>query len=423
MTHDSTDIEAIRIRAATLSGILDEFLDGKISGLDDLQARLKSAGGTDAEIRVYLGQAQALGPQTVPPAVAGSGSADSGPAGPDTTRNAFLQAQAAAAAAAAIQNSAETSPSAVPGSNAAVEAFLSSLVHPSPSTALSPGLLALAPHLADLSGPSLDPHLGKTWQLRQALAKEPNIDVLIDSMQQQSLCDPVPRSIWKEIIQDKFILFPKLFAAMEPGYDHRDEPKEFHGGFSLIRKDQVLARKPLRSESDWTRVFDAWAAATGLLFVHRAEELQTYRGIIVGLFRDVPDDPASTIRLDNDIRELYAKSPFHLGDESRINRAVMASVLRHRASPPTSLGKRPATATPTGGSPSAKKKPTAICLNWNGGSCDADPCAYGRRHGACSECGDKHRAKDQLECATAYNQARARRAADKGQGAAGAQRA
>ncbi|KAJ7279669.1 hypothetical protein C8J57DRAFT_1175511 [Mycena rebaudengoi] len=398
--------------AAALGALLDEFLAKRIT-FDDLKARLKAAGGTDTEIQEYLKLAKDNRPSSPSPGPEG----DSGPDS-EATRLAFERA----AALLAGQN-----PAGDPSGPTAVEAFLSSIVgNRTPLGAgLSPSLLALAPHLGTLSTSTLDPHLDQTWKLRQALAKEPNLDVLIDSMQQQPLHDPIPRSIWKDVLQDKFISFPKLFATMEPGYDHRDEAKEFHGGFSLVRKDHITARKPVTSESDWTRVFDAWSSAVTVVFAHRVGELSTYRAFVVALFRDVPDDPGSTIRIDNEIRDLYAKNPFHLDDETRLNRLVMASLRNRLTSSTTSLGKRPATSPPFASAPSPAKKKltTAVCLNWNGGSCEGDPCAYGRRHGCCSECGERHRAKDHPECADAYNQTRARKAADKGQGRAGAQRA
>ncbi|KAJ6607223.1 hypothetical protein B0H10DRAFT_1956479 [Mycena sp. CBHHK59/15] len=99
----------------------------------------------------------------------------------------------------------------------------------------------------------------------------------------------------------------------------------------------------------------------------------------------------------------------------------MASVLRSRSVPSSSFGKRPANSTVPGKLP-PKQKQAALCLNWNGGACESYPCAYGRKHGSCSECGERHKARDRPECAAAYNQARARRIADKEQGGAGAPR-
>ena len=51
---------------------------------------------------------------------------------------------------------------------------------------------------------------------------------------------------------------------MEPGYDHHDEPKDFHGGFALVKKDQAVAKKPVVTEADWTRVFGTWAVGVTL---------------------------------------------------------------------------------------------------------------------------------------------------------------
>ena len=73
-------------------------------------------------------------------------------------------------------------------------------------------------------------------------------------MQQQPMPDPLPRSIWKDIILDRYVDFEKLFASMDRGYDHDDEPKDFGSGYSSIKKEHFHAKKPVQTEADWTRV-------------------------------------------------------------------------------------------------------------------------------------------------------------------------
>jgi hypothetical protein len=87
-------------------------------------------------------------------------------------------------------------------------------------------------------------------------------------MQCQQLEELIQRFIWKEIVQDRFVNFQKLFAAMELGYDHHDEPKDFHGGFALVKRDQVVAQKPVVTEADWSRVFGTWAISVSLVYPH-----------------------------------------------------------------------------------------------------------------------------------------------------------
>ena len=126
--------------------------------------------------------------------------------------------------------------------------------------------------------------------------------------------DPLPRAIWRDILADKFVSFEKLFATIDSGFDHDDDAKDFAGGYVLLKKDQANARKPVESESDWCRVYDAWACAVKLVFNHRFAKLDNYKRYILKLFRARCRDPHIAIRIDHDIREEYAKSPFHLDD-------------------------------------------------------------------------------------------------------------
>ncbi|KAG7452480.1 uncharacterized protein BT62DRAFT_879397, partial [Guyanagaster necrorhizus] len=51
-------------------------------------------------------------------------------------------------------------------------------------------------------------------------------------------------------------------------YNHNKEAKELMAGYAIIRKDIVSAKKPLRSESNWCRVYDAWARGVQILYLH-----------------------------------------------------------------------------------------------------------------------------------------------------------
>ena len=123
---------------------------------------------------------------------------------------------------------------------------------------LPASVLALAPHLAELSMSAIsDPHIEETWKLRQAIGMDKTINSLINLMQVQPLSDPIPWSIWRSIVQDHYVNFEKLFASMDKGYDHNDEPCDFGGGYALVKKEQATAKRSLRLESDWARVFGA----------------------------------------------------------------------------------------------------------------------------------------------------------------------
>ncbi|KAG6874890.1 hypothetical protein C0993_011762, partial [Termitomyces sp. T159_Od127] len=130
---------------------------------------------------------------------------------------------------------------------------------PSETSTIPRSLLDMAPHLAQLqSQVSADPHIAKSWELRQEYGKERIVNSLIDLGQLQRVKDPIS---WKLVIMDHYVDFEKLYATLDKAYDHNDEPKDFMGGFSLVKKDHAVARHPISSESDWSRTFDAWMAA------------------------------------------------------------------------------------------------------------------------------------------------------------------
>jgi hypothetical protein len=293
-------------------------------------------------------------------------------------------------------------PGSAPTDPAQQLALLLGLNTTSSGSSLPASVLAAAPHLAKLSSSTSDAHLDSTWKLRQAYSGDKAIDTIIDIMQRQQLEELIPRSIWKEIVQDRFINFQKLFAAMEPGYDHHDEPKDFHGGFALVKRDQALARKPVVTEADWTRVFGAWAVGVWLVYPHREEELQGYRRIVMELFRAVPHDPSIAISFDADVRARYAKEPFRMDDRNQINVPLFAQMFNTTQAPV----KRPG---PSALFANNTKCANILCINWNYGCC-MDPCKNRCKHGDCSECGRKHQARDSPTCYAALQ-------ANKGKGA------
>ena len=110
---------------------------------------------------------------------------------------------------------------------------------PSAPSGFPVSVLEAAPHLKELASHTFDdPHLGSTWRLRRAYEKE--VDSVVDGMRGQEIAQPLPRSIWKSIIEDRYVDFEKLFAAMDPGYDPYDIPRDFAGGFALIKKDNTV---------------------------------------------------------------------------------------------------------------------------------------------------------------------------------------
>nr|VWO95230.1 N/A [Ganoderma boninense] len=196
--------------------------------------------------------------------------------------------------------------------------LLASLRDDEDDGAIPKAVLDVAPYLADVGGPSeSDEHITKTLEIRRVLSREKVADKVITHLQLANLPDPLPRSIWRDIVADKFVHFEKIFAAIDSAFDHDDEPKDFHGGYVLVKRDQFCARKPVETEGDWVRVFEAWATAVKLVYRHRAAELDAYKRIILNVFRARRSEPLIAIHIDRDVREDYAKSPFHLDDRTR----------------------------------------------------------------------------------------------------------
>jgi len=228
------------------------------------------------------------------------------------------------------------------------------------ASSLPASVLAAAPHLGKLTSSAGDAHLDSTWKLHQAYSGDKAIDAIVDIMQRQQLEEPIPRSIWKEIVQDRFVNFQKLFAAMEPGYDHHDEPKDFHGGFALVKRDQAVAQKPVVTEADWSQVFGAWAVSVSLVYPHHEEELQGYRRIVMELFGAVLHDPSIVINFDIDVQACYAKEPFRMDDCNQINVPLFAQMFNTAHAP----AKRPGSFAL---SVNNAKHAAVPCINWNYG--------------------------------------------------------
>ncbi|KAG5349888.1 hypothetical protein C0989_001386 [Termitomyces sp. Mn162] len=157
-------------------------------------------------------------------------------------------------------------------------------------------VLAMAPHLANLqSKVSADPYIAKTWVLCQEYSKEKVIDSLIILGQLQQLKDPISCAMWKLVMLDQFVDFDKLYVMLDRGYGHYDKPKDFSGGFSSVKKDVTTVKRPVKSELDWTRVFDAWMAAVILFYPHHENELFAYRTRILDFCQNIPNDTAIAI--------------------------------------------------------------------------------------------------------------------------------
>ncbi|KAF6745783.1 hypothetical protein DFP72DRAFT_1017536 [Ephemerocybe angulata] len=281
-----------------------------------------------------------------------------------------------------------------------VDEFLASLVaeRSTQAPAISTSLLSAAPHLAKLSQQTaVDPHVEETCRLRRAFSGEKSLDSVIDLLQLQSHITPLPRAIWKQVLLDEYVDFRKVYAAMEGGHEQYDEPKPFAGEYQLVKKDQFSKTKEVRDESEWTRVFAAWQEAVAVTYPHRKEELVGYRRIVHSIFRI--GQPAAAIQFDVDARNNYAKGRFRLDDGTLQQPTILNRVFNAAT---TRISKRSAPNDTFSNAPPAKKPATAaICRNWNLGLC-AEPCPGRRRHGACIECGNAHKSRDNEACKAAF---------------------
>ncbi|KAJ3791416.1 hypothetical protein GGU11DRAFT_733283, partial [Lentinula aff. detonsa] len=198
------------------------------------------------------------------------------------------------------------------------------------SGSISSSTLESLPHLKDMAMSSGDSHVDETLRVKRVYVKEQNLDALVDLFQARPLLEPLPRSVWKKVLKDEYVSFEKLHAAIDPDYDHRDNVKDFGAGYALVKKDQLIAKKAVVTESEWSRVFEAWKSGVVEAFPHRKDELTKFGSSISNLFRNFAHDPSIPIRTDHEVRERYHKSPFRLDDPLRIQSAVLALV--HRTS-------------------------------------------------------------------------------------------
>jgi hypothetical protein len=258
-------------------------------------------------------------------------------------------------------------------------------------------VLAKAPHLSQLSNTSnSDGYLESTQDLLAVYSPQASQDILVAKAPFAPVSEPLPRTIWRKILLDQFIDFEKLFASMDKGYDHHDDPKDFGGGYALVKKEQAFTKRPLRSESDWIRVFDAWSAGVIFFFCHREDELRRYRSIVMDVFRAAPSNPLVAIQFDVEVRDKYAKKPFRLDDRDQLNLPLLAQMFR---APSSATSSRPSKhVMPASSSGSPTKRSDVPCRNWSFGSCTTDPCPNRRKHGICCICGAGHRAKDNERC-------------------------
>ncbi|KAM5540367.1 hypothetical protein V8D89_005825 [Ganoderma adspersum] len=344
---------AIRGRTSLLHNLLEDAVAGRISD-NQLLERLHQHNATPEETSDIIDE---LADRRRQPAPKGPGPEQGGPdphtAGEEPLRDklswAIVQAKIDALRAASA------------GGQDAVE-LLDALRGDVEGHGIPESVLAVAPHLKDIvTSANSDSHLARTFEIRESFARDKVADRTIAYLQLAKLDDPLPKAIWRDILADKYVNFEKVYAAIDSGFDHDDDAKDFAGGYVLLKKDQANARKAVESETDWTRVFDAWASAVKLVYRHRGAELDAYKRLILKLFRARRSEPHVAILIDHDVREDYAKSPFHLDDRAHSDVPLFTHLVSSSPSQ-ASTGKRP-------GSLMARiapaKRATVVCENWN----------------------------------------------------------
>ena len=381
--------EEVRQHALRLQDLVSRFEDGEFPSLRDFYTACRATGASNAEILDYQDQIRPIYQQCHAPIAPEPVADDAEPIQTEEVRRALRETQWAAfeAKVNALQDT-------EPVSTAFLDRLLASA---STSTSgISSSVLAAAPHLAKLITPeSQDPILQQTFKLRSAFGAEKDVDGIVDLLQSQHILDPFARSLWRLIVQDRFVDFEKLYASIVGSSDVYDDGKEFAGGYLLVKKEGFAARRPLSNEADWTRVFEAWSSGVGLVYPHRIPELVAYRKLIIELFRAGSADPLFPIRVDKDVRERYSKAPFRMDDRNVISLPLLSQLLRAGpSSQKRSLEDRIQQA--------PGKRRAVVCLNWNLGRC-SEPCVGKRMHGQCSECSGKHAANTRDQCRIALS--------------------
>jgi len=260
-------------------------------------------------------------------------------------------------------------------------------------------ILSFFPRLAEISKEVVvGKHLKKTWEIRQFIEGQKSLDQILSYVQGVPLRQALSRSIWKKIIEDQYVPFDKLYGSFDSGHNANDLGPEIvkGSGLRIIKSDQEAHSRPIVSQSDWSRVFDAWRDGVLVFYGHRSNELEKYRLFVTKMFETSPSPSmaTATINFDQDVRHQYAASPF------RMDKTNVLLVYQQRHLTRTTLSHLPPAPSKKQSSrpPVKKKVDEEICLNWNLGFCSLDPCHNGRIHGTCSECGAFHKACDESKC-------------------------
>lgn len=403
--HQPEDPELVRSRAEQCQSLADAFARGVFSGTE-LVDKLKETGASFQEIESYVNQAkEQQAAQCLPRPSASSSNTGTLPSdsheddSPQERANREKDHAAAveAAALAALRRQFEDDEQ-LPDLSFDFSKLLDAVG--TKSDDLPRSVLQIAPHLAQTDTPCSDPIIEQNWEIFSALSSEKLVDKVVRNLtrMQFSSEDPLSTALLWKIVQDQFVDFEQVhgdFYKKAASYDPSDVSIG-EGEYTIIKKNQPKDRRPITSESQWVRCFDAWKVAVLYVYPHWDKELASYRTFIVDLFHSLPSEASAAIEIDNCVRTKYSLCKFRLDDENRFNR-ISLSVLwakdRYNGSD--------ASGSSSFRSSRSEKRSDVICNNWNLDHC-RDPCPGGRKHGTCSECNDGHPAISSPSCKSSF---------------------
>jgi hypothetical protein len=88
---------------------------------------------------------------------------------------------------------------------------------------------------------------------------------------------------------------------MDSGYNPNDEPKDFRGGYALVKKDHLITKWLTHTKSAWIHVFSAWESGVTILFPHRKFELMEHCRHLDNVFCVAPKDSTAAIDFDVEV--------------------------------------------------------------------------------------------------------------------------
>jgi hypothetical protein len=93
---------------------------------------------------------------------------------------------------------------------------------------LPAALIAGAPHLEKLVA-AVDPYLKETYRLRLLFENKKNREEVVELMMRQNLKEPLPRAIWRDIVQDCMVSFERITGVEQKLLARWEQPRPCDG--------------------------------------------------------------------------------------------------------------------------------------------------------------------------------------------------